>query len=806
MTFFKIPHVIGEAKACLVSAFRTALACTIVGCLTLFGPTSIQNLIAFPAFSYVAVILIINDATLGDTFRGCWLALYATIQSIGPAIFSLWLIGPGRFSLGTTTLVVALATLVVALPSESTHLVAKRIALGQIVIVYFGTYINGVHTEPIMHPLRVAASTAVGVFACVISLLLPFPRLACYEVKRSCKLLTRNTLKRVKLLTKAICEEDKNLAVAYISHAHSLATTRTKLLQIITRYQDGMRWENPLMKLFGSYCLCPKERLEEVDTYLRGMELALRKINSFPVSILDENIKHGLNNLEQHVSLTIKQTKHNLHGCSITVPEPSTKTVSNFLQSLHTFPTTHQCLPVYFYLFCSKLLYKTSWAEGPTSVQYQPTQKKENSLQGKEKLANWVRTLISPKLMPAIKCSLSLGLALFSGSLYSRNNGFWSALPVAISFASGREATFRVANVKAQGTVLGTVYGVLGCFVFERFLPIRFMSLLPWFIFTSFLQRSKMYGPAGGISAVIGAILILGRKNFGQPSEFAIVRIIETFIGLTCSIVVDLLFMPKRASSCAKVELCKSLVTLDESIRSFSLLHVGAKTNLEENQKKLKMQVEKIRKFVLEAEAEPNFWLTSFHSVCYNKLLRSLSIMVDILHLGSHALEFLHQEFQISEASREEYDIILDSDLPRLNDHICSSIKSYGEICRMKSLKFLEKELEKKNITYDIEMGGTPKSSICMVSSLGEDEIAKYTSSYLQHSKNVVDNLYGVEGEEELRNQVVLSLSALGFCMSAFIQQTLEIEEAIKELIQWENPSREINLYDISCKLATLYK
>lgn len=168
---------------CLASALRTAVACIIVGCITLFGPASLQHQIAFPAFSYVTVILIVTDATLGDTLKCCWLALYASFQSLGPAILSLWLIGPARFSNGTTVLAVALGALIVVLP-EKTHLIAKRIALGQIVIVYVISYIKGLHAESVMHPIRLAASTAIGVLACVLSMLvpLPLPSLACLEV------------------------------------------------------------------------------------------------------------------------------------------------------------------------------------------------------------------------------------------------------------------------------------------------------------------------------------------------------------------------------------------------------------------------------------------------------------------------------------------------------------------------------------------------------------------------------------------------------------------------------------------------
>ncbi|OMO91284.1 hypothetical protein COLO4_18477, partial [Corchorus olitorius] len=165
---------------CLASAFRTAIACTIVGVTTLYGPASIQRYVTLPAFSYVTVIIISTDATLGDTLHGCWLALYASVQSLGPAMLSLWLIGPAKLTNRTTALATALGGLVVVLP-ESTHLIAKRIALGQIVLVYVIGFIKGGEAHPIMHPVHVAASTAVGVAACVLALLLPYPRLASCE-------------------------------------------------------------------------------------------------------------------------------------------------------------------------------------------------------------------------------------------------------------------------------------------------------------------------------------------------------------------------------------------------------------------------------------------------------------------------------------------------------------------------------------------------------------------------------------------------------------------------------------------------
>ncbi|KAH0664406.1 hypothetical protein KY284_029337 [Solanum tuberosum] len=689
-------------RTCLASALRTALACTIVGVATLFGPQYIKKQVAFPAFSYVAVILVVTDATLGDTFRGCWLALYATIQGVCPAILSLWLIGPARLTAGTTAIAVALSAFVVVLP-ENTHLIAKRIALGQIVLVYVIAYINGGQTETIMHPVHVAASTGLGVVACVLALIFPYPCLACCEVKQNCKLFAENASERFNLFVKAFTAEDNSCALAFISQAKSLVKTGSKLLQGIKTKQESMKWERFPFKFLRPYGENPGSRFEDVQTPLRGMEIALDNSPSFPVEILNSDQKSVLHMLGEHIP---KQVNNMSLESSATVPESNQENTQN------------------------------------------------------------------------------------------KDNGFWAGLPVAISLAGSREATFKVANVKAQGTVLGTIYGILGCFVFEKYVQIRFLSLLPWFIVSSFLRQSTMYGQAGGLSAIIGALLILGRKGFGLPSEFAIARITETFIGLSCSIIVEILLQPTRATTLAKLQLSKSFEILNESI---SLISFGSIGNLVESQNKLKSHIIEMGKFIAEAEAEPNFWFVPFHSVCYRKLMGSLTKMLEYLHFGSQAFMLLEQE---SGGSIDNFVHKLDGDIKLFKDFVGSSMKCFEEVSLVKSLEILDKEFEKKKLSVDVELGTSQSSSYCnIIRYASEEEIDENFRSYFEHSKEFVDQI--VNGEE-LKGQVVLSLSALGFCMDGLVKETKEIEKAIKEVVQWENPSSHVNLHDISCKVRAL--
>lgn len=559
--------------------------------------------------------------------------------------------------------------------------------------------------------------------------------------------------------------------------------------------------------------------MQDLELALRGLGMALINTSSFPVGIVNGELKDGLLEMENNMNL------NTLGGIqlndSFTVPDSIEEDKKLGLQIVpKDIPPTLQDLPSFFFLFCMKLLHMKKLA---TKTIRPNTLLQKNSTNEDSMWAHYIPTLkvSSQRLMYAFKCSLSLGLAVFFGLIYSKENGFWAGLPVAISLSAGREPTFRVANLKAQGTVLGTIYGVLVWFLFENLLPLRLISLFPWFVFTGFLQRSRMYGQAGAISAVIGAILVLGRKGFGPPSEFAIARIAETFIGLSCSIVVDVLLQPTRASTLTKIYLSRSLDTLHECISSLSTTtDEVSKAHLEENRKKLKMNLNQLGKFIGEAELEPNFWFMPFPSGSYGKILKSLSKMVDLLDFSAHALGFFHQCYSHDDDQSKEIVIKMDGDLELFKKLVCSSMRCFKEVSLIKSLAVLEKEFEKDKMSHDdVEMGkcsGNPNNinSNQIVSSGNlddEDEIDKILVSYMQHSREVVEkiNNHVVDDQDQMmiKSQMVsLSLSAFGFCISSFVREAKEIEVDIKEVVQWENPSSRVNLYDISCMVHALKK
>ncbi|KAI9122403.1 hypothetical protein K1719_007092 [Acacia pycnantha] len=131
---------------------------------------------------------------------------------------------------------------------------------------------------------------------------------------------------------------------------------------------------------------------------------------------------------------------------------------------------------------------------------------------------------------------------------------------------------------RGQGTSMGSIYGILICFLFGRSEDLRFLPLLPWVVFSCLLMYGKMYGQAGGISAVIGALFVQGRKyilaSLTVPAtQFAITRITEATTELVCFELVEILMKPSRAATLAKSQLSQCLRSLEDCIDAITIVH-----------------------------------------------------------------------------------------------------------------------------------------------------------------------------------------------------------------------------------------
>ncbi|OIW11233.1 hypothetical protein TanjilG_28324 [Lupinus angustifolius] len=715
------------------------------------------------------------------------------------SLLSLHVKGPEYFDNRVAALAVAVCSFMVALP-ESTHLMTKRIAFGQLVIVYVSTVIHGAQRGVVMHPIPVASSTALGAIASVLAMLLPYPRLAYYETRQFYRLYTENAAERLNCTLEAITASDNSTALGFSNQAKSLSIVGAKLRRRIRSNLDGMQWERPQTRFCNPRSIDLEEKLQDLETPIRGMDIALSSCTSFPVSVIDEKLRGVLLNCRGKFSQKLDQKARCFAPFDAKTTAESKKEIFN-----RNLTIADKDLPTSFFLYCVQLLLDDLLLAKKTEHIVEKTQKTRM-------IREFVTSFMPSKhnLVFAFKCSLSLGLAMLFGLTYNKENGYWSGLTIAISFVTGRQPTFSAANARGQGTAMGSIYGVICCFIFKRFGDLRFLSLLPWVVFSSFLRHSRMYGQAGGISAVIGALLILGRKHYGPPTEFAVARIAEATIGLICFILVEILSQPSRAPTLAKSELSKSLRTLQDCVGSIPTtipsqrdIPSSSSQALREGQHRLKARVCRLEEFTAEAKLEPNFWFRPFHSGCYTKMLESLSTMVDLLIFVAYSMEQVTRLSQKDGVCRVDFQDRVKDNIELFKNRIGIRLKCLEAIIRMKSIRKLVNDLKIKNLPCDVESGEYANAEAYTTLS-GNDEVDGITGSFLQLLEELANKTQFNKDEEMLKDQLLLHYSCMGFCINRLMRETLKIESEVKELVIWENGSIEVNFKEIYCKISTL--
>ena len=246
-------------RSSLASGLRAALVCSIVGLASLYAPPALRRHITFPAFSYVVTVIIVTDATLGTALRGAVSAVQSTLMGALPSVLALWLAhcAGAAESVLATSAGVALTAFAVALP-ESVGPVAKRIALGQIIIIYVARFQQGerpTRSFALMHPANVVACTALGVAAALLAVLLPGPRLATREARDKTRAYRVLAAERVRVMADAAigvvigdaaaaCSRQRRWQMAArTSEASRLASASTALLHRVNAIKEDVRWE-----------------------------------------------------------------------------------------------------------------------------------------------------------------------------------------------------------------------------------------------------------------------------------------------------------------------------------------------------------------------------------------------------------------------------------------------------------------------------------------------------------------------------------------------------------------------------------
>lgn len=514
---------------------------------------------------------------------------------------------------------------------------------------------------------------------------------------------------------------------------------------------------------------------------MKGMEIALTSCPCFQTTIIDEKLMRVFSHrVLQLLGLKLEQARCLLRTHSMIVTETEGVFENEFtIFSPESISLTSLDQPAIFFLSCIKMcindliMTKGSKDSGGS-----------DKVSSKRVCINWTNLMNRESLVFACKCSISLGLAVLLGLQFNKRNGYWSGLTTAISFETGKVAIFTVANARAQGTALGSVYGVLGCTAFQNFARIRFIAMIPWIIFASILRHSKMYSTAGGDAAIIGALLILGRRRYGPPSEFAIARLTEALIGLSCFIIIELVIQPTRAATIAKNHLLLCFGTLKSCTKQIDL-DSGQINGFKKKQRQLNSQVEKLQKFIVDAELEPGFWFTPFPVSCYQNLQRSLSNVVHLLYFMAYSIESLIQALDSCDAERNKIQEHLKKDRQIVNDAISSSMKCIEKTISIGMSRAFQDQPEDHKVVYDLEEGKSQREYTTTSTSNKE---WKASSDFLEHSKEVIDNMTSIEGKEENIRNIIICLCSIGFCMSSLMREVKDLEKGVKELLNWEHP------------------
>lgn len=360
----------------------------------------------------------------------------------------------------------------------------------------------------------------------------------------------------------------------------------------------------------------------------------------------------------------------------------------------------------------------------------------------------------------SIKCSISLTLAVLLGLLFDQENGCWAGLAIAISFVEGRQAIFTMANARAQGTAMGSVYGVIFCFLFH-YEEARLLAILPWIVVCSLIRYSKMYGQTGGVSAAIGALLILGRKNIGSPDKFAVARLTEVFIGLSAFIAVELLLQPFRAATLAKNHLSITLHALQgyvkETTSCYSSLHDKTTTTkfpeLKSKQRSLNSLIHELNELVTAADLEPDFWYSPFPTSCYQKAAKSLSNITNSLHFITHNSETISELLKTTTLEAQ------------FREQIHNEFELFNETLKLS----FSTEHKADGSDRDIE-----------------------AAALLQNKENVTVFIKEAElttEENTKREMIIRHTNATGFCIASVVKELQDFQICLRHINQWENQS-----------------
>lgn len=438
--------------------------------------------------------------------------------------------------------------------------------------------------------------------------------------------------------------------------------------------------------------------------------------------------------------------------------------------------------------------------------------------------------------------SLAMAIGAFLGFWFSNRKGYWADITLALGFAgASKGGSFKVAVLRTLGTVSGSVYGLMVVLTTFNFPVLRLIALIPWIVFTSFLRKSQLFGYAGAVSALTGAIVILARTNKNSTDqEFTVIRIVEAFLGMAAFVVVEMLVLPQRAASMVKPDISSGLGELQQFVANiFELfsdepceLCEGSKAihELKHKEKKLHKIISCQNQLVKEASEEPQLWFAPFPLKIFSKVMEEQGHILEMLHFCITVLEDIKC---IADKAKVPMDKLLVLQAPLkaamsiMEENVVPTLGFLGKVlaleaqelipvqkssvCRLEAIltkssihkgcKFCGKHLESlmtsdknRSVFKLMDVAAQEGRHFMEAFEKGAIHVECELQASISRSSascaclHIGSNATNYSYEQCMSNTLSLSLGTLAFAMTGLLHHTTQLEKVVYGLLQEENP------------------
>ncbi|CAN6348723.1 unnamed protein product [Urochloa humidicola] len=258
----------------------------------------------------------------------------------------------------------------------------------------------------------------------------------------------------------------------------------------------------------------------------------------------------------------------------------------------------------------------------------------------------------------------------------------------------------------------------------------------------------------------------MGRRYDEPPMAFTVSRLVETFIGIACAVMADILFQPRaRPSLMARDQLTRCITTM-------LLLANDDDAGRESQSQQVLASLALLRRHAAEAASEPSYlWLPPFPGACYDDIQGSLGRMAQLLHLYHQARMAVVDDDRMAVQRRRFSSLVSTS----LRHCLCMLMMPSSSPADHPHHNRLEDEASKQ----DIEAGNA--ITYCCYK---EEEEEDHCEATMTHTRVVLDDVDQAQEAEDAedRGLLVCCLGSMGLCMREIIREARRLEAHIIHL------------------------